>query len=221
MNIRLKSNSYLIFDLDDTLYPEINFLRSGYKEVGRFLHLYLQKDISEEMFIRYISGKNVFEWIIQEYKQQVPELSIQFLLALYREHYPEINLSDEVKLFLEKLRSFNTSVGCITDGRSITQRNKIAALGLTNFFNEVIISEEFGSEKPNRKNYEYFSQKYPDAEFFFIGDNTSKDFIVPNEIGWKTICIKDKGENIHKQSFNSDSPPHFIISSFEEIKLIK
>jgi len=39
---------------------------------------------------------------------------------------------------------------------------------------------------------------YPGKEFWFIGDNTSKDFIVPEKLGWRTICLANCGDNIHQ-----------------------
>ena len=38
----------------------------------------------------------------------------------------------------------------ITDGRSLTQRLKIQALGLTDLFDDILISEAMQSEKPRR-----------------------------------------------------------------------
>ena len=70
------------------------------------------------------------------------------------------------------------------------------------FFNAIVISEEFGSEKPHINNYLYFQNKFPDKNYTYIGDNTSKDFVSANSLNWTTICLLDKGDNIHKQNFN-------------------
>ena len=57
--------------------------------------------------------------------------------------------------------------------------------------------------------------------YVYIGDNPHKDFITPNKLGWTTICLLDRGQNIHKQNFiNSlELNPHFFIKSFDEIIL--
>ena len=91
----------------------------------------------------------------------------------------------------------------ITDRHSVTQRNKIKALNIDTLFDLIIISEEFGSEKPNPKNFEAFN-KFNTIEKYYIGDNTSKDFIAPNALGWTTICLPDNGNNIHMQDFNKE-----------------
>jgi putative hydrolase of the HAD superfamily len=58
-------------------------------------------------------------------------------------------------------------------------------------------------------------------EYVYIADNTQKDFITPNKLGWTTICLLDKGQNIHKQNFelSNEYLPKFTINSFEEIIL--
>lgn len=94
-------------------------------------------------------------------------------------------------------------IGLITDGRSVQQRNKIEVLGLKRWIDEedIVISEEFGSEKPALENYAYFMKRYLKChDFTYVGDNLKKDFIAPNSLGWMTVCLKDDGRNIHKQN---------------------
>ena len=54
----------------------------------------------------------------------------------------------------------------------------------------------------------FFQDKYADAEFVYIGDNLRKDFITPNKLGWKTICLLDDGRNIHRQ--DSSCPEEYL-----------
>jgi putative hydrolase of the HAD superfamily len=58
-------------------------------------------------------------------------------------------------------------------------------------------------------------------EYVYIADNTQKDFVTPNKLGWTTICLLDNGHNIHKQNFelSKEYLPQFRINSFEEIIL--
>src|SRR5690606_34560020 len=111
-------------------------------------------------------------------------------LKWYREHMPEIKLREGVIEFLEELKNHQVPLGLITDGRSISQRNKLKALKIEGFFDDIIISEEFGSEKPDPENYLYFVNKYGKRDYYYIGDNTGKDFLIPARLGWNIICIK-------------------------------
>ncbi len=69
-------------------------------------------------------------------------------------YFPVICLDGDTEGVLNIL-SLNYKLGMITDGRSITQRNKYRALELDRFIddNDLVISEEFGSEKPSEKNF--------------------------------------------------------------------
>ena len=173
------------------------------------------------MMKQYADGNNAFEWLIKEYREKLSYADLDWLLKEYREHEPEINLSESTAGFLKKINDFTIPAALITDGRSITQRNKLKALKLDKFFCDVIISEEFGFSKPSEKNYLFFEEKYPEKEFYFFGDNLLKDFIVPHTLGWSTVCLKDAGYNIHKQVFNGKPFPNYIISSFKEINLVR
>ena len=198
-----KNNTILTFDLDDTLYKEIDFLKSAYKEIA----IRLSKEtavhyeiILANMLLYYKSGLNAFSEIINTYN--ITTYGVDDFISIYRNHKPQISLNKPVENMLFRLKQMVFKVGVITDGRSVQQRNKIEALGLSDYFDDIIISEEFGSEKPNVANYTYFENQYGDAmDYIYVGDNTQKDFLAPNALGWHTICLLDDGHNIHKQSF--------------------
>lgn len=200
-------NKVFIFDLDDTLYKEIDFLYSAYREIARWIELkFSLKGIYAFMSKSYKKKSDVFSLLINTYDLPLAKAD---LLIVYRTHRPDIRLESDTLKVLEILKH-NFTLGMITDGRSITQRNKFQALGLGQFIeNEnLIISEEFGSEKLSERNFLFFQNKYADAEFVYVGDNLRKDFIVPRKLGWKTICLLDDGRNIHPQDFSC--PEEFL-----------
>lgn len=215
----------VIFDLDDTLYKEIDFLKSAFKEIVEYalegadaLHL-SSSDLFDGMLQAYFSNKDAFDYLITTVGVYIDKPT---LLSIYRNHVPRISLSKDAFELLAEIKNQGFEIGIITDGRSIQQRNKIKALGLDKIVSEknIVISEEFGSEKPSILNYEYFVERYPLAdEFIYIGDNLKKDFIVPNKLGWKTICLLDDGRNIHKQDFSllSSFLPQHCVNSLREI----
>ena len=219
MQLRIDSKTFFIFDLDDTLFQEIDFLKSAYAHISSKISTIEQREIYNQMLEKYQKNENVFEWLVSEYRQALPEMSVQWLLREYREHIPSIALSEATIAFMRIVEERKVPMGLITDGRSITQRNKLKALGIEHYFQDVIISEEFGSEKPDERNYLYFETKYPGMNFYFFGDNTSKDFIVPAKLNWTTVCIKNRGNHIHPQSLEKNPVPDFVISGFDEIDL--
>lgn len=215
----------VIFDLDDTLYKEVDFLKSAFKEIVDYVLRCSNKpdlsatDLFEGMVNSYFSKKDAFDYLIASVGVDLEKAT---LLSMYRNHIPQISLSDGAFELLTKIKNRGFQIGIITDGRSIQQRNKIKALGLSDFvLNEnIVISEEFGSEKPSRANYEYYVAKYPGAsEFYYIADNPEKDFISPNALGWKTICIKNDGRNIHTQQMDlkSEYLPMVVVRSLSDV----
>lgn len=197
------------FDLDDTLCKEIDYLKSAYREIAEYAAghchgcsdpvLVVAHKAYEVMLAAYQEGQNAFEELNKFLGLHLP---VSDYLYIYRNHKPKIALSDDVVRMLDSLKEQSVRIGLITDGRSVQQHNKIEALGLRRWIDDadIVVSEEFGSEKPALANYEYFMKRYPEChDFTYIGDNPSKDFIAPNALGWMTICLKDDGRNIHRQ----------------------
>lgn len=205
---------YIIFDLDDTLMYEIEYLQSAYREISEFVDKINGYELYDDMIKWYIEKQDVFGILEKKYSHS----KIQ-LLEIYRNHFPNIEIAKDVKKVLGYIRENSFKLGLISDGRSVTQRNKLKALNIEGLFDRIVISEEFGSTKPNFKNYEIFMNDHESFDFFYIGDNTTKDFIAPNNLGWTTIAIRDSGRNIHKQDFecSQEHKPQFIVDNIKEI----
>ena len=199
----------ICFDLDDTLYKEIDYLKSAYREIAEYAAgqctgcsdsvNILAIKVYNRMLDAYREGLNAFEELNTFLGLELP---ISDYLYIYRSHKPKISLSVDAVQALDVLKTDGVRLGLITDGRSVQQRNKVEALGLGRWIDEkdMVVSEEFGSEKPALANYEYFVKHYPEChDFTYVGDNMKKDFIAPNALGWMTVCLKDDGRNIHKQ----------------------
>ena len=203
----------IVFDLDDTLIKEVDFLKSAFFEIannldskGEFLY--------NQMLEWYYAKENVFINVIKIY----PNIKIDDLKSMYRNHYPNFEKYYFLSGFLSELKQNGNRLGLITDGFSITQRNKIDSLNIMHLFDLIIISEEFGSAKPCEKNYIVFHQ-FKSESYHYIGDNFNKDFITPNRLGWDTIGVIDDGNNIHTQdkNLNESFLPKKIINHINEI----
>jgi len=208
------SDTVICFDLDDTLYKEIDYLKSAYKEIAVSVG---HPEAAEQMLDWYYAKENAFAKLIETYRLSA---TVTDCLKIYRNHFPDISMNAGVKEYLVGLKEDGAKLGLISDGRSITQRNKIKALGLEGLFDVEIISEEFGAEKPDIKNFQVVMDKFPECQrFIYVGDNTKKDFIAPNQLGWRTYCLADDGRNIHRQELSLDEAqmPHHVINTIEEI----
>lgn len=218
----------ICLDLDDTLYNEIDYLKSAYREIVDFAYAKTKDESSapdelwQEMVAVYERGENAFTWLNDTLHIQIP---VAVYLNLYRNHMPVLSLQPNIQTKLQEWTELSHILGIISDGRVIQQSNKISALGLLQWIapENIIISESFGSEKPNEKNYSFFMNKFSNAEqFVYIGDNPQKDFLAPNRLGWKTIGILDNGQNVHPQdvSVGSEYLPQLWVKTFADIKLL-
>jgi len=214
----MNNNTHIVFDLDDTLYKEIDFLKSAYIYINNYIKSKYNIDLSLHIQ-ECVDNRIIFYDFIQSRLNQNQSFPIEKYLELYRYHYPSINLSNDASDFLNKISNQNIDFSIITDGRSISQNNKIKALGLSHLVKNVIISEETGYEKPHLNNFKIIERIYPDKKLLYIGDNTSKDFLAPNILKWNTICLLDNGQNIHKQYFDLDIDylPKKKINNLKEI----
>ena len=168
----------------------------------------------------YFSGGNTFEFILNKYPEK--NLTLEKLLYLYRNHHPDILLREGALEILKEMKNRNANTGIITDGRSITQRNKIKALGLENVIDTLIISEEFGCEKPSPALFESLMINPSCRQYYYFGNNLNKDFISPKKLGWFCIGILNSN-NIRNQNiseFSDDFLPHVFIKSMVEIGII-
>ncbi len=185
----------IIFDLDDTLYKEIDFLKSAFRQIADVIGI---TGVYDFMLKCYRDGENAFKMVIERYNLSY---TVDQLLDIYRNHKPDITLDLSIVATLDELKSRGWTMGLMTDGRSVTQRNKIDALGLSEWIepNCILISEEFGYGKPDEHCYQYFIERYPNAKFCYVGDNLNKDFVTANKLGWQTICLLDDGRNVFSQ----------------------
>lgn len=220
MIIKADKQTFFVFDLDDTLYSEIDFLKSAYKFIASRIDPIHSTKLYEEMLTIFTSGGNTFEYILREYRGKVHKMSE--LLDLYHYHKPQITLKKGAMDMLLKIKSKNGRVGLITNGRSVTQRNKIEALGLEKIFDEIIISEEIGFEKPAPEVYKSYLDSKQTLRYYYFGDNFKNDFIMPGKYGWCCIGLIAE-DNIHQlniSDFLYENLPHIFIKNYSEIEII-
>lgn len=217
MDITINTNTVVVFDLDDTLYNELDYLKSAYQQIAKHLDSKRWKSLYALMFSLYRNENNVFEMLSNKFN-----VDKKILLELYRNHTPNIFLFDGVINQISSIKSKSGKIGIITDGRSNSQMTKIKALGLIDVVDKVVISEEIGTEKPDLNNFKIIENAFPNSEYWYIADNLKKDFLAPNKLGWKTIGLIDNGMNIHYESykyFNKVHEPQSFILSIKDLNI--
>ena len=201
-DVVLYNKKLVAFDLDDTLYKEVDYLKSAFREIAETT---VGRDSVDNvfniLFDAWQNNEDAFDELINRYEL---DISKNDLLTMYRQHIPNIVLDQDVIDTLDSLKEDGAILCLITDGRSITQRNKIQALGLSRYFDleNILISEEIGYDKHSPEAFKSFEDKYPNVRKFYVGDNLEKDFYWPNRMGWTTIYLEDDGRNIHSPMYS-------------------
>jgi len=202
------------FDLDDTLYTEMDFVRSGYRAVARELER--SSSLDAENYYKGISARRPrgFEWALEQYKHHGgsdSRMSVDSMIEIYRAHKPQISLREGAREALEALKRAGHTLVLITDGSTRHQRSKIEALDIEKYFDDILISEETGGDKTTDTPWSRVEQnnRLPGQRFVYIGDNMSKDFRLPGMRGWRTVMMRDRtGANVFPQNI-ADHPGEY------------
>jgi len=188
----------VLFDLDDTLYPEIEFVKSGFSSIARYLSLRYHIDkytlFNQMLDLLQRDGRGkVFDTLLRNLNLYTEE-KVRLLVYLYRSHRPTIHLYEDALPTLEHLIHRNICLGLVTDGMASVQRNKIAALKLESLFDVIVCTDELGREywKPSTTPYNIaldFLEVTP-LETTYVGNDPSKDFLGANILGMSTIQVR-------------------------------
>lgn len=189
----------IVFDMDDTLYLERDYVRSGFEAVGRWASKNAAVEGLYEAAWRWFENGHrgdIFDRALVDIGYPQEPALVTELVAVYRAHRPNIALATDVASGLAQLRS-HAHLALITDGFSVCQRNKIEALGLETWLNPIIVTDELGSgfRKPHPKAFEYIEQHFAPfaTRFAYVGDNPQKDFTAPRAKSWTTFRIRREG----------------------------
>jgi putative hydrolase of the HAD superfamily len=186
----------LIFDLDDTLYPERKYVESGFKKVAKAIAE--QSGGKPANFFDFMitaleqNGRGrIFDDLLEQFSLSTEKFSIETLVTLYRQHEPLIELYPGVEEMLNRLRK-NYRLAIVTDGTAIMQRRKVTALALGTMVDEVIYCWELAAPKPSPAGFQAAMRKLAvtPADTIIIGDRPDHDLAAAFAIGCPAIRIE-------------------------------
>ena len=179
-----------VFDLDDTLYSEKDYVRSGFKAVAAMFPSV--PEMAAQLWKAFENGLPAIDAVLvandlAEHKKEA--------LHAYRSHMPEIEAYPGVRSMLERLRE-TKKLALITDGRPEGQRAKIKALGIGTLFDVIVITDELGGlefRKPNDAAFRLVQKELsvPFEAMAYVGDNPRKDFIAPDKLGMRSVWFRN------------------------------
>jgi putative hydrolase of the HAD superfamily len=217
----------VIFDLDDTLYPERAYAFSGFDAVATAFEDRLGDRTEAAAAMQRLfdteDRRRVFNALLAQLGLPEDRQLIRRMIGVYREHRPTITLHRDADAALTRLRGRH-SLGLITDGPPASQWAKIDALGLRPRLDEIIVSGELGPDhaKPHPRPFELMSQRLAveASGCAYVADNPAKDFIAPNALGWVTIRI-ERHDGIYRNIAASESgSPSTAIDTLDALDAI-
>jgi putative hydrolase of the HAD superfamily len=213
----------IAFDMDDTLFPEKEFVKSGFQAVAK----YIEKKFNETKFFDtawnlFLEGRrgDIFDQAISMCGLKESRNLVKELVNLYREHKPSLKLFPDAKSLLARLEKRH-HLAIITDGNLLAQKNKASALGIESMMEKIIYTDEFGPDfwKPSPFAYQELMRLFnvqPEL-CIYIADNPKKDFIAPNQLGWKTVQVKRPDGEYSKTDAPLEYQAQKVITSLEDL----
>ncbi len=215
----------VVFDLDDTLYDEVEYCKSGFTSVSGFLADLPQMPPAESLFDafwkQFAAGNRTktFNTALRELGI-VDDKLIQQLIYVYRNHDPKITLPQESREVLSEL-SPKFTLALLTDGFLPSQQLKVQALEIEQYFKCIIYTEQLGREfwKPSPAGFEKLMEtlNVKSQSMAYVADNQMKDFIAPNKLGFATIQIIRPARLHSESSKEPGTAAQYTISQISQL----
>ncbi|MCP9279383.1 MULTISPECIES: HAD family hydrolase [Bacillus] len=180
----------MLFDLDDTLLDRnkavdnlfLLVLEKCYEDVSDTVKNNMLQKFKEYDKREYgISNKTiVLESLFDEFAP-IYRLPHNYIQDFWNENFPTCFSIDQNTIhFLNHIKS-HFKIGIITNGSTHRQKAKIINTNLNNYFDTIIISEEVGLSKPDKRIFELALNKLnvQPEDVLFIGDDLEKDIAGP------------------------------------------
>lgn len=188
----------VIFDLDNVLYAEEDYIFAAYRNIAKFL--------SEKCDL---SDREIYDRLVRDFRRKtsmyprlfndlVADLGlgqdlVPEILGIYVSTIPDLKLLPGTVNVLEGLRRNRMRLGLLTNGSVEAQKNKVRLLGLEKYFESIVYAREKGkeNEKPNPEAYREVLRALhvTPEETICIGDNPHTDFWGAKKLGIRTVRL--------------------------------
>jgi putative hydrolase of the HAD superfamily len=187
----------IVLDIDDTLYLERDYVRSGFRAVGDWVAgAFGATGFFERAWTAFEEGHrgDIFNRCLAEVGVQAAD-AVEQMVAVYRSHQPDIALMPDAQRFLDRVPAGRLAV--ITDGPLASQQAKAHALQLSRWSETIVFTAEHGPgfPKPSPRAFQFVAERLQATgrRCCYIADNPLKDFQGPKSLGWRTVRIRRRG----------------------------
>lgn len=186
----------LILDLDETLYPQRQFIRSGFRAVAAEVSRRFEVP-SPAVLARLLAslhngnrGRALQEMCLHF---DLPPTVVPDIVDVIRAHEPSLRLPLEARTLLVRARASGWRLGVLTNGRPEIQARKVRALGLPALVDTVVYAVEWGGGlgKPDREPFDVIRERLATtpALTVAVGDDSWCDIYGARNAGFHTILL--------------------------------
>lgn len=190
--------SMIVLDVDDTLYLERDYVRSGFQHVGLWaatqFGLTGVGELAWSLFEDGVRGSTLTDAL--EIRGLHVDAGVRSeIVRQYRTHFPDIALLDDAARLISRVTAAGIPMGVVTDGPALSQRNKCRALGCYQWASTVVVTSDMSTSKPDPQVFLEAARGVsgePET-FIYVADNPTKDFQGPLSLGWSVTRVRRIG----------------------------
>ncbi len=219
----------VFFDIDDTLYDTSGFARLARKAALRTMidaglplshgEAYsLLREIVEEKGSNYDKHFNVLTKRV--YGEEKPLLIALGMITYHNVKFALLRLFPGTMSTLIYLKKNNYQLGVISNGLTIKQWEKLIRLGLYHFFDDVITSQEAGSEKPDSEIFQMALDRLgcQASNSVMVGNKFSDDILGATNAGMSAILVNSQLSASEKEQIENESLDVKVVSNISQVK---
>ncbi|WP_163581279.1 HAD family hydrolase [Gracilibacillus saliphilus] len=226
----------IIFDVDDTLYDQLQSFRNAVyqqlstsfteSEIGPLYKA--SRKYSDEVFEPYMNGEiTVLELQTYRITKACEDFGIKLsyeqavkFQEVYLAEQRNIQLLKPMRQLLDQLCEQDKQLAVLTNGELNHQMMKVRQLQLTNWIpaEHIFVSGDIGHSKPSIEVFEHIERKLHlnKQKTLYIGDSFENDIYGAKRAGWKTVWMNHRKRKILQQ----DIEPDYIVERPDDILAI-
>lgn len=214
----------MLFDLDDTLLNRDMAVEKLFSIILEKFYVDIKqhaiKNAMLQKFKEYDKksyGHNDKIKVLESFFDEFPpkfSLPSNYIQDFWNNNFPKCFSINESTITIINTIKLHVKVGIITNGSTQRQKAKIINTNLNRYFDTIIISEESGFSKPDKRIFELALNKLnvQPEDVLFVGDDLEKDIA-----GCQNVNIKGIWFNPKMIKNNTNTKPCAEITSFESL----
>ena len=217
-----RSIDAVCFDLDDTLYDYEQYARTGLDAAADRLETITGRRYHDELRRLYFDSgvtAGTFDALLDRHglvdRHAIGPSVVHELIDAYHSAESSLDPYSETEAVLSRLGA-QFALGLITDGRG--GHAKLRRLGLTDRFEEVLVTLTVGRSKREAAVFEHVLDGLSTAPTaaVYVGDDPRIDFRVPNELSMTTVRLR-RGRYADLDPEDEAAAPDHEIASLDEL----